>query len=178
MAQGSTDSGGEAVEPFTTDVVDTAGARWRLHVTRARQGGRLEATGLHLTSDEDAALTTTTLRRAERMVMEHLELDRAADAVLLLSEEEMLGEGDDDLVPPSRVGPKRNDAVWRRRAEAVALAYGQGRPMIDGLRTLEPGSSSATYQVRLSRTRAWDRETGAGILDGVGRAGRRRETDS
>lgn len=173
MAQGSTDKEDGAVRPHVSDLVDVAGSRWHLEVTLARRGGRLEATGLHLTGDEQAALTTTTLRRVEREVMDRLEFERAADVLVNASEEEILGDGDPDLLPRSRVGPKRNDAIWRRRAEAVALAYQQGRPLIDGLRTLEPGSSSGTYQVRLSRTRAWDRETGAGILDGIGRAGRR-----
>ncbi len=49
-------------------------------------------------------------------------------------------------------------------------AWDERRPMLQALRELEPGFTEATYRKRIDRTRAWDREHGPGLLNGVGRA--------
>lgn len=52
----------------------------------------------------------------------------------------------------------------------------QGTTFTVALRRLDPQASPDTIRKQIDRTRAWDREHGPGILQGVGRSRRRNDS--
>lgn len=159
---------------------DSSGTAWTVTVIWGFIGGRVECVGLSLDSDGKAAVTSTVVREVERVVRDK-RAERAKQAKDMANVPGEVGRRARRQVAgweaPSQASPgrRRDHDKWHSRALAMRQAWEERRPMLQALRDLEPGLSDDTYRKNIDRTRAWDRETGGGLLDGVGRA--RKDTE-
>lgn len=158
---------------------DSSGREWRVSVTWGYVGGRVEAVALSIDSGGQAPVTSTIVREVERVVRDK-RAARAKEAKKLAKTAGEVGRRARRQVPgweaPSAAAPgqRRDDALWQKRAQVMRTAWEKRQPMIQALEAAEPGLSKDTYRKIIDRTRAWDRETGAGLLDGVGRSRERK----
>lgn len=160
---------------------DDSGVAWEVTGQWSVIAGRVECSALALDSGGQGLVTSTLVRQVEREVRAWRE-KHAADVRKIAK----VGAGTDAgrraarQVPAfdqerSTMRPRgrpRQDDVLLAQAQAVRAAWERREPLLAALEALDPGWEATTYRKRLDRVRKWDRETGTGLLDGVGRARR------
>lgn len=150
---------------------------WRVEVTWAYIAGRVECSRLVMDSSGAAPVTSSAVREVEAAVRRHrakraAEIRKAAKAaggdVGRKAARQIAGYTQARVVAGGP-GPRRDDETWRKRAVVIREAWLAHKPMAEALEQKWPAYSRDTYRKWIDRARAWDQETGAGLLDGVGR---------
>lgn len=172
-----TESGSTQAGWNTFDHTDASGRTWNVEATWSAVGGRVACTRLVIDSEGSAAVTSAVVRDVERAVRKF--------RVVRLGTVRTIAKGEGDVArraskqiaayrrqQVARPGRPTEDKVWLKRAQVMREAWAEGRPMTAALKAAEPGLSESTYRTWPRRAREWDRKTGSGLLDGVGRAKR------
>lgn len=144
---------------------------WFVEVAWTVVAGRVEATRLTMDSDGDAPLTSSAVREVEKAVRDR-RTRRAGEIRKAAQDPGETGRRAARQVAAYEAEGQRShrdNGVWMRRAQTMRDAWANEEPMAAALEAAEPGYSPTTYRTWMTRARAWDRETGAGLLDGVGR---------
>lgn len=145
------------------------GHRWRIETAWRAQAGRWLCTGLTMTAASPAATVTSRLvRLVEAEVRSRGPArPRVEDAPLPADDDPEVAAARKRLGEPGRL--RKADATWLDRCAVMRRAWREGRPMAAALAERWPGNQPATYDRWVERARTWDRATGTGLLDKIGR---------
>jgi hypothetical protein len=161
----------------TFNHTDASGRTWKVEATWSAVAGRVVCTRLVIDSDASAAVTSAVVRDVEKAVRELRVKRLGAVRRMAQSEGDVARRASKQVAAyqrqqVARPGRPQEHDVWLKRAQAMREAWAQRQPMLAALKAAEPGWSESTYRTWPRRAREWDRRTGSGLLDGVGRAKR------